>query len=107
VQCAPAAVESDLLEATLDSREQHWLAAQPQAEWAFAQLWAAKEAVLKAFGVGLAWPPNQLHVMPLTASWRSIAAGPLGRSWLSRIALGHAPHIALAVALNAGQPSGA
>jgi phosphopantetheinyl transferase len=106
VQRAPSAVESELLEATLDSREQQWLAAQPRPEFAFAQLWTAKEAVLKAFGVGLAWPPNRLHVMPITDSWRLIDAGPLGRSWVSHIELGHAPQIALAVALNAGQQPG-
>jgi len=106
VQCAPPGLENELLEAALDSRERRWLAAQPQPEWTFAQLWAAKEAVLKAFGVGLAWPPNALHVLPMTDSWRLIDAGPLGRSWLSFIELGHTPQVAIAVALNAGQQPG-
>lgn len=38
----------------------------------FAALWARKEAVSKAFGVGLALPPNLLHVGHADARWRRV-----------------------------------
>ncbi len=102
VQGAPASLESDLLAAALHPDEQRWLAAQPQRAQAFAALWAGKEAVLKAFGVGLAWSPREVLAAPVAADWRALQVGGLGHAWLSHLHVDAAPSVALAVALNAG-----
>ena len=102
VQCAPSTLDDALLDATLDPRERAWLAAQPTRERAFAQLWAAKEAALKAFGVGLAWSPAAVAALPVAPRWRALRVQALGRAWLSHVDPPGAGSIALAVALNAG-----
>jgi phosphopantetheinyl transferase (holo-ACP synthase) len=102
VQCAPSTLDDALLDAALDARERAWLATQPTRERAFAQLWAAKEAALKAFGVGLAWSPASVATLPVAAGWRALRVHALGRAWLSHLDPPGARSIALAVALNAG-----
>lgn len=103
VQCAPSTLDEALLDAALDSRERAWLAAQPIREHGFARLWAAKEATLKALGVGLAWSPAAVTVLPVGAGWRALRVPALGGAWLSHLEPpAAAPSIALAVALNAG-----
>lgn len=102
VQQAPAALDADLLDAALHADERCWLVAQPNPTRAFAMLWAAKEAVLKAFGVGLAWPPREVCVLPATAGWHAVQVPALGRAWFSHLDVPGTPNVALAVALNAG-----
>ncbi|MEP7100299.1 MAG: 4'-phosphopantetheinyl transferase superfamily protein [Burkholderiales bacterium] len=102
VQGAPGSLEPDLVEAALHPDEAHWLAAQTEPEQAFAALWSAKEAVLKAFGVGLAWSPREVLAAPVAAGWRALQVGALGHAWLTHLRADAAPSVALAVALNAG-----
>lgn len=96
-------LDTTLLAAALHPSERRWLAAQADTEAAFARLWAGKEAVLKAFGVGLAWSPRAVPVLPIDASWRRVQVPLLGHAWLSHPDASGTPDIALAVALNAGQ----
>jgi len=102
VQSAPSTLDDGLLDAALDPCERLWLAAQPLREHAFAQLWAAKEAALKAFGVGLAWSPAAVAALPVAAEWRALQVHALGHAWLSHVEPPGDRSIALAVALNAG-----
>ncbi len=102
VQAAPALLTEALLSDALSGDERAWLAQQPSHAMAFARLWAAKEAVLKCFGVGLAWPLPAVGVLPVTAEWRLVEVPALGTAWLAQPHHG-APQIALAVAVNAGQ----
>jgi 4'-phosphopantetheinyl transferase len=105
VQCAPASLDEALLRAALDDDERQWLDRQSDGPGAFASLWAGKEAVLKAFGVGLAWPPARVPVLPAPDGWQRVEIAALGVAWLSRPACDGLPAVALAVALNAGQPA--
>ena len=102
VQCAPAALEEGLLEAALHPQELAWFRTRLDPTNAFARLWAAKEAVLKAFGVGLAWSPHEVRVLPVTPGWHALHVPALGHAWFSHLDVPGTPHIALAVALNAG-----
>ncbi|HZT56915.1 MAG TPA: 4'-phosphopantetheinyl transferase superfamily protein [Burkholderiaceae bacterium] len=102
VQAAPAALDADLLGAALHADEQAWLAAQPDSTLAFAQLWAGKEAVLKAFGVGLAWSPREVVALPVANGWHGSNVPALGHAWLSRVVAPGGRRVAVAVALNAG-----
>ena len=98
-----APLDAALLDAALHPGERRWLARQAHAEAAFAQLWAGKEAVLKAFGVGLAWSPRDVAVLPVAQAWHALRVPSLGHAWLSHLRAPGAPRVALAVALNAGQ----
>ena len=102
VQGAPASLEPDVVRAALHPDEARWLAAQAQPEQACAALWSGKEAVLKAFGVGLAWSPREVLAAPVAAEWRALQVGALGHAWLSHLHADEAPSVAIAVALNAG-----
>ena len=97
------ALDDALLDAALTAEERRWLVRQARPEMAFARLWAAKEAVLKAFGVGLAWPPNRLHVGTPRSAWRRVSRPPLGDAWCCDLDLAGDAPTAIAVALNAGQ----
>lgn len=103
VQSAPASLETEVMHAALHPEEAAWLAGQHRPELAFAALWSGKEAVLKAFGVGLAWSPREVLAAPVTAAWRALQVGTLGHAWLSHLQVDVVPSVALAVALNAGQ----
>jgi phosphopantetheinyl transferase len=102
VQSPPNAIDNDLIAATLCSNERDWLSRQLDKKCAFAQLWAGKEAVLKAFGVGLAWPPNQIDVTPDARAWQRLVLAALGSANLSFLDAGHERGTWLAVALNMG-----
>jgi 4'-phosphopantetheinyl transferase superfamily len=103
VQATPSVLTDELLNDALSGDERAWLAQQPSLALAFARLWAAKEAVLKCFGVGLAWSLPAVRVLPVSADWRLLEVPTLGAAWLAQPE--HpAPRIAIAVAINAGQP---
>jgi 4'-phosphopantetheinyl transferase superfamily len=103
VQAPPPDLDDELIRAALHPSELSWFARQPQREFAFARLWAGKEAALKAFGIGLAWPPCRVAVWPMRAAWHAVPVAALGSAWLSHLdAPAGSPAVALAVALNAG-----
>jgi hypothetical protein len=65
-------------------------------------IWVRKEAVLKAFGVGLAVAPGGLLTGGRNASWRQVAHRGLGTAWLRSL---DAPAgFDMAVATRAPQP---
>lgn len=102
VQSPPKSIDDDLLCATLNLDERNWLLQQPDKKWAFAQLWSGKEAVLKAFGTGLAWPPNQVEALPRGTGWQRVGVAALGNARLAYPDVDRRDGIALAVALNMG-----
>ena len=102
VQCAPAALETDLLDAALHADERAWLHAQAEPAQAFTQLWTGKEAVLKAFGVGLAWSAREVLVLPVAPAWHAVQVPALGHAWFTHLDGCNPQGLALAVALNAG-----
>jgi 4'-phosphopantetheinyl transferase len=67
----------------------HRLNGEEKLPWFFT-LWAAKEAVLKSVGYGLAVPPQSIIVDPGRVAGSPLeitVAGPDGRSWESEVAL--------------------
>lgn len=114
VQSQVAALDDALLDLSLHPLEARWLADQADREWAFTRLWAGKEAVLKAFGVGLAWSPTEVDARPATTPspasspqpWRQLTVPALGSAWLSHLEPPATLRVTLAVALNAGHRPG-
>ena len=102
VQSHVSVLDNALLDVALHPREVPWLAKQLNREIAFTRLWAGKEAVLKAFGVGLAWSPREVDAAPSTRQWRDLNVPALGNVWLSHLEPPATLGVALAVALNAG-----
>lgn len=105
VQSRVTSLDGILLELALDPAERLWLEEQACPEAAFTRLWSAKEAALKAFGVGLAWSPSAVPVAPPTECWRTLNVPALGQVWLINLATPVMFKGALAVAINVGHPS--
>lgn len=72
----------------LRREEQEWLRALASDErpLAFARLWAAKEAYLKALGIGFARPPESFAVLPDAGGELGIVDPETGRAGVVRLA---------------------
>lgn len=112
VQSEVTPIDPALLGMTLHPQEAGWLADASNREMAFTRLWAGKEAVLKALGVGLSWSPREVDARPIATlalpapallpAWRDVHVPVLGRVWLTHLAPPASLRVAVAVALNAG-----
>jgi 4'-phosphopantetheinyl transferase len=104
VDLAPP-LDAGLLEGHLLPGERAWLEtlAEGQRGMAAGALWAAKEAVLKALGVGLAWPPDQVELGPREGGGLGLArlggSRALAEGWRLRLASLPAPGGPLLLAL--------
>ena len=73
-----------LIEQCLSDREQHYVRALPagQRNQALYRCWTRKEAVLKALGTGLLYPPQQVNV--IAGAKKTCVIRLFSRDWLIR-----------------------
>ena len=92
-----AATSVDDMEGILHPSERTALAAADDVAEFIRHVWSRKEAVLKAFGVGLSCSPRQCAVGPRSAAWQAAAVGRLG--WAQVRSIDNPLGAALAVAV--------